>query len=323
MRADAWAALAAWVTAVTALATVFVAGWFANKQVKAALGQIEAARDAQRKQDEQAQKALATQARLAQETLEHDAREAQKTRDEQAQPNVVVYAEPNHAVWHMLELVVKNFGSTPAHNVKLEFDPAPRVTMGPSIRELKFPDVIPFLAPGQEWRASWDYGPKRSKHPEIESRHEAKVHFEDSRERSYTTKSVLDWSVMSDVNRLDIRTIHNVAQQLEKQNKNLADIKQAIMDFGMPNKGIWVFGSDGIQELQDRNAVAAESWRQVNEMLGHPCAVDEQSSAPLTPTISDQTGEPRSQDDPELPAPESGAGEQVAPPPSSFGIQSP
>lgn len=161
MRADAWAALAAWVTAGIALVTVIVAGWFANKQVKAALGQIDAAHDAQRKQDEQAQVALATQARLAQETLEHEAREAQKTRDEQSQPNVVIYVEQNQAIWYALELVIKNFGATPAYDVRLSFDPVPMVSPHASgeqtASELWIPEVIPTLAPTQEWRTLWDY----------------------------------------------------------------------------------------------------------------------------------------------------------------------
>jgi hypothetical protein len=59
---EVWSALAAWVAVVVGIATIIVAGRYAKEQVAKAQGQID---------------------------------EARRTREEQAQPNVVMYAEPN------------------------------------------------------------------------------------------------------------------------------------------------------------------------------------------------------------------------------------
>ncbi|WP_063009371.1 hypothetical protein [Nocardia nova] len=309
MRADAWAALAAWVTAGIALVTVIVAGWFANKQVKAALGQIEAARDAQRKQDEQAQTALATQARLAQETLEHEAREAQKTRDEQSQPNVVMFTEPNHTFWEDLELVVKNFGATPAYDVRLSFDTQPQVSpnpMAPSegVTDLSYPEVIPILAPAQEWRTSWDYAPERLQAEGLATRHEGTVAYTDSQGKPYTTKAVLDWDTLKDTIRMEVKTVHHVAKLLQRQNDLLESMTRALNNFGSENSGVWVYAADAAPEAQRRERRQAERKRHIEEKRRERVALRNQRLA-TTPPTDDQTTAPRSTEpNPESPAPE-------------------
>ncbi|MBF6161351.1 hypothetical protein IU438_04745 [Nocardia cyriacigeorgica] len=244
MRADAWAATAAWVTAGIALVTVLVAGWFADKQVKAVLLQIKEAQRARREQDERAQEALAQQARLAQQTLEHEAREAQKTRDEIAQPNVVAYVEQNPAEFYALELVIKNFGATPAKDVRLSFDPEPQVSPHASgdtgIIDLWYPEVIPTLAPMQEWRTLWDLSHKRFEFPELPSRHEVRVTFEDSKGESHETESVLDWESLRGTEALIINTVHDVAKRLKEQNEKLDVIAKALKAFSSPSSGIRV-----------------------------------------------------------------------------------
>src|SRR5690348_11336726 len=40
---------------------------------------------------------------------------------EQSRPNVVMLMEPSPADWHLIELVVRNFGRTAAHDVKFTF----------------------------------------------------------------------------------------------------------------------------------------------------------------------------------------------------------
>ncbi|HEX2413715.1 MAG TPA: hypothetical protein VHJ37_00735, partial [Thermoleophilaceae bacterium] len=86
---EAWAALATWITAAVAVAAGYVA-----------LGQLGEARHA----------------RLEQARL----------RKEQAQPYVMAYIEFSEASTFLVDLVVRNFGATAAHDVALEIDPAPR-----------------------------------------------------------------------------------------------------------------------------------------------------------------------------------------------------
>jgi hypothetical protein len=62
-----------------------------------------------KRQVSEARRACEQQARHFRKTLDHDAKQAQRTRDEMAQPNVVMYAEPNPDDWQLLEVVIKNF----------------------------------------------------------------------------------------------------------------------------------------------------------------------------------------------------------------------
>lgn len=48
--------------------------------------------------------------------------ELRKTREKVAQPNVV-FTDLNHQNWHYLDLVIKNFGETPAYSIKLKLPP--------------------------------------------------------------------------------------------------------------------------------------------------------------------------------------------------------
>ena len=81
-----------------------------------------------------------------------------------SQPNVAMYMEPSAPDWHLVELVVKNFGQKPAYGIKLEFATPPTVPRYESadadnyvdIVPLKLPAEIPYLAPSQEWRTVWD-----------------------------------------------------------------------------------------------------------------------------------------------------------------------
>ena len=51
-------------------------------------------------------------------------RQYQRAREDAAelmQPNVSMFMEPSASDWHLVELVVKNFGKTPAYGIRFEF----------------------------------------------------------------------------------------------------------------------------------------------------------------------------------------------------------
>lgn len=104
MSPEAWSAWAGWATALTALVTVIVAGRYASQQVKV----------------------------------------ARETRDEQAQPNVVLFTEPNPEVPQVLEIVLKNFGATPAYDVKIivnsKITSTPNLETGEKLADVQIPD---------------------------------------------------------------------------------------------------------------------------------------------------------------------------------------
>lgn len=149
---DFWSALAAWVAVLVGIATVVVAGRYAKQQVDKAQEHVREAQIARLDQDRQAREAIETQVRIA---------------EEQAQPNVVLYTELNPSTKRFIEIVVKNFGTTPAYHVKAALDPplkaAPNLLSKGKLADVPIPE-FPILAPGQEWRTGWDHSISRKQH---------------------------------------------------------------------------------------------------------------------------------------------------------------
>jgi hypothetical protein len=132
-------------------------------------------------------------------------RKARITREKQVQPNVVAYAALNPEVPEHLDLVVTNYGQTPAYRVKLKFPvltvtPYENLVTGEHTTELYIPDEIAVLGPGQEWRTLWDSAIERERHRNkndgrdvLGSRFEGTVEFQDSGGNRYTNRAILDW----------------------------------------------------------------------------------------------------------------------------------
>jgi len=157
-----------------------------------------------------------------------------------SQPNVAMYMEPSASDWHLVELVVKNFGQKPAYGIQLEFASPPTVPRYESadadnyvdIVPLKLPAEIPYLAPSQEWRTVWDSALDRKQLGEsIGSRFAGAVTFygepnssrqpkTKSKRHQFRTPAVLDWNTLHPVERLELLTKHDLARQ-EKQKLEL------------------------------------------------------------------------------------------------------
>jgi len=162
---------------------------------------------------------------------------ARQQTEELMQPNVAMYMEPAANDWHLIELVVKNFGRTPAFNIRFEFAHPPTVGKYESsygdrfvdITPLNLPAEIPYLAPSQEWRIVWDSALDRRELGEaIASRFDGAVTYYDhprnktsKRGRNqYRSTAVLDWATLHPVERLELLTTHDLARQ-EKQKLEL------------------------------------------------------------------------------------------------------
>src|SRR5690348_10236351 len=157
---------------------------------------------------------------------------------ELTQPNVAMFMEPAANDWHLVELVVKNFGKTPAYGIRFEFANPPTVGKYETayedryvdITELNLPAEIPYLAPTQEWRIVWDSALDRRELGEaIASRFHGAVTYYDQPKASGRTKqkrtqfrstAVLDWATLHPVERLELLTTHDLARQ-EKQKLEL------------------------------------------------------------------------------------------------------
>jgi hypothetical protein len=159
---------------------------------------------------------------------------------EQTRPHVAMLMEPHAADWHVIELVVRNFGKTAAYDIRFSFPNPPTVAQYEhaadgyaDVVELQLPRELPVLAPGQEWRMVWDSALDRAEIGSgIESRFTGKVIYHDrpgrpggrrfwQRKRpALETNVVLDWDALPPVQRIELMTTHDLAKR-EKQKLEL------------------------------------------------------------------------------------------------------
>lgn len=196
---DFWSASAAWLAVLVGIATVVVAGRYAKQQVEKAQEQVGEARVTRLAQAQQAQEAIETQVRIA---------------EEQAQPNVVLYTELNPSVKQFIEIVVKNFGSTPAYDVRVIVDPplkaTPNLLSKGELADVPIPE-FPILAPSQEWRTGWDNSISLKRH-----------------QKKWQALADKTESEMTDEQKLEVQA------HLSTTGKNDKSTEQAVMDMTLP-----------------------------------------------------------------------------------------
>lgn len=154
--------------------------------------------------------------------------EAAALRREQAQPYVAAYIEPSPAASVFIELVLKNFGATAAHDVKLKIDPPPTRAIDDDLPPERrgdhwLPDVIPVLVPGQEWRTLWDSGLQRydNGRTDFPEYHEGTVTYIDTHGAAHTTAAVLDWRMLTSREVMEVYGEHHSAKALREISKTI------------------------------------------------------------------------------------------------------
>jgi hypothetical protein len=148
-----------------------------------------------------------------------------------------MYMEPAANDWHLVELVVRNFGQTAAYGIRFEWAHPPTVGKYENVYEDRYVDIvplnlpaeIPYLAPSQEFRIVWDSALDRRELGEtIASRFDGAVTYSDQPTtkgsqragRQFRSAAVLDWATLHPVERLELLTTHDLARQ-EKQKLEL------------------------------------------------------------------------------------------------------
>ena len=154
---------------------------------------------------------------------------ARRLRKEQAQPYVVAYMDRTPGHDRLVDLVVRNFGTTVASDIRLQIAPLPRrAVQGAGTENVWLPEGIPALVPGQEWRTWWDFTTQRFQ-TDLPDRHDALVTYRDSQRRGLpVTPSVLDWAAYR--GRLSVTTYgpHEVAEALREIEKTLDRWQESI-----------------------------------------------------------------------------------------------
>ena len=209
-------------------------------------------------------------------------REARRLRLEQAQPYVACFVERTQGHDQALDIVIRNFGTTIARDIRIEVMPPIMRAWPPGQKPepVFIPGQLPALVPGQEWRTWWDYGPARSEKHLI-SRHDAVVSYRDSQGAELPPiPSVLDWAEYEDVGIIVTKGMHEAATALEDVNRTLKSFKYRA------SGGLEVFARDADAvderlpaEFERRKAAHAESTGQV--MPGSPASDKLPAAGPL------------------------------------------
>jgi hypothetical protein len=166
--------------------------------------------------------------------------EARRLRKEQTQPYVVVFADEIDGDPQNIDLVIRNFGSTAATDVRVTFsEPLHSAVLGPQYSPVKVPRAFPVLVPGQEWRTFWDFMPRRLEAGDLPSKYSASVSFKDGRgkERFGPYVFEIDWAALEHgfVTRYGM---HDAADAL-------LDIRQILKESKAFGGGINVVSRDG------------------------------------------------------------------------------
>ena len=196
---------------------------------------------------------------------------------EQTRPNVAMFMEPHPADWHVIELVVRNFGQTAAYDIRFSFANPPTVAEYENssdgyadITELQLPRELPVLAPGQEWRMVWDSALDRAEIGSgIESRFAGTVTYYERPDTprgwrfwrgnrpALKTDVVLDWETLPPVQRIELMTTHDLAKR-EKLKLELLRGVLTYFHYASKETRTDVFRSEierinrAVQETQDR-----------------------------------------------------------------------
>ncbi|SRR6266487_406524 len=180
-------------------------------------------------------------------------REARTLRQEQAQPYVAVFMEPSAATVQIIDLVVRNFGTTAAHDVRLTITPrVQRSVEGGGVEDVWLPDRLPTLVPGQEWRTMWDSGRYRPQ-SELPDQHDARVSFRDSRGQALSASYQLDWGAFKGRRWVVTYGIHDAAKALREIDKTMKKWREGLAG------GLAVYVRDG-DEKDRREHEQREAW---------------------------------------------------------------
>lgn len=145
-------------------------------------------------------------------------REARRLREAQAQPFVIADIQPGRVWANYLTLVIENIGTTLARDVRVAFDPPLSTTLEgsdlPGGKLLK--DGIAALPPGRRIETLFDLSHDRLDR-KLPMRFAVTVRFSDFRGKEQEQLPyVIDLSYMYDLEMIGEKTIHDMAESLEK-----------------------------------------------------------------------------------------------------------
>ncbi|OMC49290.1 hypothetical protein A5742_21305 [Mycolicibacterium fortuitum] len=197
---------------------------------------------------------------------------ARETRERVAQPDVVMFIDHNPVDWHYMDIVIKNFGQTPAYNVRVDLPPLQVVpfehaSTGEKVTTHYVPNSIAVLAPGQEWRSAWESGIDIEEYDgELPSNYVGMVRFDD---KMNADKPSFENPISLDINMF--KNMHRISTEKSKTvEKALYEISGTLKEYKRQHGGIWVYTVNGADERGYYEGMAERfrEWRhRMNERL--------------------------------------------------------
>lgn len=213
---------------------------------------------------------------------------AQDLEVERAQPYVVAYSEPSGATPVIIDIVVKNYGATAATDVRISLDPWPMRSADGEHEQVTIPEVIPVLAPGQEWRTMWDSGMTR-RESGLPDRHEGKVTFRGIKNVARESDVVLDWTIYKTRRWVEVRGIHDAAVALR-------DIRAIMKGWNESVHGaLSVYVRDGA-EKDRKTAEQHRAWVDGENQRQSDKGTEDSGSSPKKPASRRATRKPKTAD---------------------------
>jgi hypothetical protein len=139
---------------------------------------------------------------------------------DKAQPYVVMSMRESISP-EFIDIVIRNYGQTAAYDVKVELSPAPKRAQA-AAEEVHLPEVIPVMAPGQEWRCHWDSAKNRLDSG-LPDRHEGTVTYYGEKKiykQQITSAAILDWSIYKSRLVMVEYTVHDLTKAVRGIREN-------------------------------------------------------------------------------------------------------
>lgn len=139
-----------------------------------------------------------------------------QSRLDQNRPYVVVTFEQNRAQFGLIDIVVRNVGAGPAHNISLKPDPPLERAVKTSdpaaaIADVRyFNETIPLMPPGYEMRTFFDQMEKREE-SDLPKRYDFTVAYDDGHGHTWTEVNVADLGVFDNLLFTEVFGVHQLA----------------------------------------------------------------------------------------------------------------
>jgi hypothetical protein len=190
-------------------------------------------------------------------------REGRATRLDQSRPYVVVTIEHGRTLFGNIDIVVRNVGAGPAHNVRIK--PEPRLERAqetsqhaPDIADARyFNEPIPLMPPGYEVITFFDRADERCKaNPPLPDRYTFTVGYDDGHGNAWEEPNIVDFGLMHDLLYSEVYTEHHIAQALR-------DIRSQLKQSPLLKGNI----DATVETLADRQVREEKEWGERDEAM--------------------------------------------------------